>query len=119
MILIGEHQRIQNYIKTTFLRYFLLKTTLNLLPNKKEQIIVSPFCLENILKECYKLKIQSIIIEGGLRTLESFIKENLWDEARVFKTDKKLKTGIVAPEFKKISNQKETYESDKLNIYFN
>ena len=98
---------------------FFTKDPFELLPNKKEQNIVSPFCIKNILKECYKLKVQSIIIEGGLRTLESFIKDNLWDEARVFKTDKKIKTGIMAPDFKKISNQTEIYEGDILDIYFN
>ena len=98
---------------------FFTKDPIQLLPNKKEQKIVSPFSIKNILKECYKLKIQSIIIEGGLRTLESFIKDNLWDEARVFKTDKKLKTGIMAPKLEKKSSQSEIYEGDILDIYFN
>ena len=98
---------------------FLTKKPIKLFSNKKEQKIISPFSIKNILKECYKLNIQSIIIEGGLRTLESFIKDNLWDEARVFKTDKKLKTGIMAPKLEKKSSQSEMYEGDLLDIYFN
>ena len=98
---------------------FLTKKPIELFSNKKEQKIISPFSIKNILKECYKLNIQSIIIEGGLRTLESFIKDNLWDEARVFKTDKKLKTGIMAPKLEKKSSQSEMYEGDILDIYFN
>ena len=98
---------------------FLTKKPIKLFSNKKEQKIISPFSIKNILKECYKLNIQSIIIEGGLRTLESFIKDNLWDEARVFKTDKKLKTGIMAPKLEKKSSQSEMYEGDILDIYFN
>ena len=98
---------------------FLTKKPIKLFSNKKEQKIISPFSIKNILKECYKLNIQSIIIEGGLRTLESFIKDNLWDEARVFKTNKKLKTGIMAPKLKKKSSQSEMYEGDILDIYFN
>ena len=98
---------------------FLTKKPIKLFSNKKEQKIISPFSIKNILKECYKLNIQSIIIEGGLRTLESFIKDNLWDEARVFKTDKKLKTGIMAPKLEKKSSQSEIYEGDILDIYFN
>ena len=98
---------------------FLTKKPIELFSNKKEQKIISPFSIKNILKECYKLNIQSIIIEGGLRTLESFIKDNLWDEARVFKTDKKLKTGIMAPKLEKKSSQSEMYEGDLLDIYFN
>ena len=98
---------------------FLTKKPIKLFSNKKEQKIISPFSIKNILKECYKLNIQSIIIEGGLRTLESFIKDNLWDEARVFKTDKKIKTGIMAPKLEKKSSQSEMYEGDILDIYFN
>ena len=98
---------------------FLTKKPIKLFSNKKEQKIISPFSIKNILKECHKLNIQSIIVEGGLRTLESFIKDNLWDEARVFKTDKKLKTGIMAPKLEKKSSQSEMYEGDILDIYFN
>ncbi|MFK5890436.1 MAG: bifunctional diaminohydroxyphosphoribosylaminopyrimidine deaminase/5-amino-6-(5-phosphoribosylamino)uracil reductase RibD [Flavobacteriaceae bacterium] len=45
----------------------------------------------------YKYQIQSLIIEGGAITLQSFIDANLWDEARVFKSDKSLIEGIEAP----------------------
>jgi len=53
--------------------------------------------INNILKELHKQNIQSIIIEGGRETLQSFINTNLWDEARLFTTDKKIKNGIKAP----------------------
>jgi diaminohydroxyphosphoribosylaminopyrimidine deaminase/5-amino-6-(5-phosphoribosylamino)uracil reductase len=33
----------------------------------------------------YDHQIQSVIIEGGRQTLQTFIDANLWDEARVFK----------------------------------
>jgi len=39
--------------------------------------------LEELLKELAKRQIQSVIVEGGLRTLELFVSNNLWDEARV------------------------------------
>ena len=111
----GDSKLFQDNIPTLF----FTKKPIKLFSNKKEQKIVSPFSIKNILKECYKLNIQSIIIEGGLRTLESFIKDNLWDEARVFKTDKKIKTGIMAPKLEKKSSQSEMYEGDILDIYFN
>ena len=111
----GDSKLFQDNIPTLF----LTKKPIKLFSNKKEQKIISPFSIKNILKECYKLNIQSIIIEGGLRTLESFIKDNLWDEARVFKTDKKIKTGIMAPKLEKKSSQSEMYEGDILDIYFN
>lgn len=44
--------------------------------------------------------IQSIIIEGGAAVLNSFIANNLWDEARVFYGTKEFKNGIEAPQVK-------------------
>jgi diaminohydroxyphosphoribosylaminopyrimidine deaminase/5-amino-6-(5-phosphoribosylamino)uracil reductase len=39
--------------------------------------------VHQICHALYQLKIQSVIVEGGARMIESFIDENLWDEARV------------------------------------
>ncbi len=41
--------------------------------------------------------IQSVIIEGGAKTLKSFIEAGLWDEARIFTGPKPLKSGIKSP----------------------
>ena len=53
--------------------------------------------IKNILQELYKQNIHSLTIEGGAKTLQSFIDKKLWDEARVFTADKKLKDGVKAP----------------------
>ncbi len=45
----------------------------------------------------YTQHITSIIIEGGLKTLQTFIDENLWDEARIFKGTNHFKSGVMAP----------------------
>lgn len=45
----------------------------------------------------YKNDIQSVLIEGGTTTLQSFINANLWDEARVFKGQTTFQNGIKAP----------------------
>ncbi|MDP5082537.1 MAG: bifunctional diaminohydroxyphosphoribosylaminopyrimidine deaminase/5-amino-6-(5-phosphoribosylamino)uracil reductase RibD [Winogradskyella sp.] len=45
----------------------------------------------------YSETINSIIIEGGAKTLQTFIDENLWDEARVFIGKSEFKDGIKAP----------------------
>jgi len=42
------------------------------------------FVPQYILFQLYLQDIQSVIIEGGAHTLNSFINEGLWDEARVF-----------------------------------
>jgi len=42
-------------------------------------------------------KINSVIIEGGAKTLQTFIDENLWDEARIFLGPMLLKDGVKSP----------------------
>ena len=53
--------------------------------------------LNQLLAHLYSKNIQSIIIEGGTTTLQKFIDENLWDEARIFTSSKKLIYGVKAP----------------------
>ena len=50
-----------------------------------------------ILYQLYLMDIQSIIIEGGVKTLELFIKAGLWDEARIITGNNTWETGIKAP----------------------
>ncbi|OZV66441.1 riboflavin biosynthesis protein RibD [Winogradskyella aurantia] len=50
-----------------------------------------------ISKILYKRNINSIIIEGGTKTLQAFIDENLWDEARIFVGNIEFQNGTKAP----------------------
>jgi len=54
--------------------------------------------IPQILEELYRREIQSIIIEGGAELLNSFIKNDIWDEMRVFIGNKIFGNGIKAPE---------------------
>lgn len=45
----------------------------------------------------YEKNIQSVMIEGGKKLLESFINSNNWDEMRIFVSSKILKDGLKAP----------------------
>lgn len=65
-----------------------------------------------------KYGIQSIIIEGGRHTLQGFIDDNLWDEARVFIGNVHLKNGIKAPILKE-DFQTKGIKEDQLKLYFN
>lgn len=58
--------------------------------------------ISTILKTLYDLKINSLIVEGGATLLNSFIAENLWDEARIFTGNSYLKNGVLAPNLPKI-----------------
>ena len=57
------------------------------------------------------------MVEGGSFTLQSFIENNLWDEARVFVSDGKFKNGIKAPKIKLSNPQK--IGSDQLYLLKN
>ena len=67
----------------------------------------------------YKNNINSIIIEGGAKTLQTFINENLWDEARIFKGSSAFKTGVKAPNFSGNLIFEETILNDSLKFYNN
>ena len=56
--------------------------------------------INNITRKLHEQNVQSVIIEGGTTTLQSFIDMNIWDEARVFTTNKKLNDGVKAPVIK-------------------
>ena len=45
----------------------------------------------------YNKNIQSIIVEGGSKTIENFINKGVWDEARIIQNSKKLNNGIKSP----------------------
>jgi diaminohydroxyphosphoribosylaminopyrimidine deaminase/5-amino-6-(5-phosphoribosylamino)uracil reductase len=64
----------------------------------------------------YEEQIQSIIIEGGCKTLESFIDSNLWDEARIFKGATTFKKGIKAPKINGIIKEQMQISTDQLTI---
>jgi diaminohydroxyphosphoribosylaminopyrimidine deaminase/5-amino-6-(5-phosphoribosylamino)uracil reductase len=53
--------------------------------------------LNELIKDLYKQKIQSMIVEGGAYTIQSFIEADLWDEARIFQSPKTFGKGIAAP----------------------
>ena len=64
----------------------------------------------------FKNEIQSVIIEGGAQTLQSFINENLWDEARVFIGDTIFKDGVKAPQIHGIEVKRKHIFDNTLKI---
>jgi diaminohydroxyphosphoribosylaminopyrimidine deaminase/5-amino-6-(5-phosphoribosylamino)uracil reductase len=72
---------------------------------------------EQICEILFKNNINSIIVEGGAKTLQTFIDENLWDEVRVFTGNMQFKKGVKAPMFSEKLISEETILSDILKIY--
>jgi len=79
------------------------------------ETIINQVCLA-----LYTEGIQSVIIEGGTTLLNSFLNDNLWDEARVFTGNVLYKQGLKAPLISKF-NTYHTWQMGKetLNIYTN
>lgn len=75
--------------------------------------------VEEVLTALYQKNIQSIIVEGGAQILQSFINQNLWDEARVFVGNKFFTNGLKAPIIKKTSTSIEQISADTLTTYLN
>ncbi|QKJ29817.1 bifunctional diaminohydroxyphosphoribosylaminopyrimidine deaminase/5-amino-6-(5-phosphoribosylamino)uracil reductase RibD [Mucilaginibacter mali] len=72
-----------------------------------------------IMFQLYLQDVQSVIIEGGAATLNSFIAAGLWDEARVFTGNKILGNGIQSPLIKGVKYEEYIIGSDQLQIIFN
>lgn len=64
-------------------------------------------------------EIQSVIIEGGRQTLQTFIDANLWDEALVFRGNVSFTNGISAPNHSGKLIEKQTVLDDELLIFRN
>jgi diaminohydroxyphosphoribosylaminopyrimidine deaminase/5-amino-6-(5-phosphoribosylamino)uracil reductase len=75
--------------------------------------------IQEVLDELYKRNLQSIIIEGGAKLLQSFIDQNLWDEARVFVGNKYFENGLKAPKLTGNLISEEMIDSDQLKWIFN
>lgn len=52
---------------------------------------------ESALQRLYDDKMQSVIIEGGRKTLDQYLRHGLWDEARVLTGDQTWGAGTKAP----------------------
>ncbi len=82
-------------------------------------IEVEPFNLSEILSILYLEGTQSILVEGGQKTLNSFIVEGLWDEARVLTGTKDISSGLKAPALYHVPKHSYHFGQDLVSIYEN
>ncbi|MGZ3778368.1 MAG: bifunctional diaminohydroxyphosphoribosylaminopyrimidine deaminase/5-amino-6-(5-phosphoribosylamino)uracil reductase RibD [Mucilaginibacter sp.] len=76
------------------------------------------FVPQYILFQLYLQDMQSVVIEGGAYTLNSFIEANLWDEARVFTGKAILGQGINAPDITGMAAESLIIGEDQLQIFY-
>ncbi len=75
--------------------------------------------LSQLLNHLYKQEIQSVIIEGGAFTLNQFITQNLWDEARVLTGNVSFGKGLKAPAISAQQFDQINIGNDSLRTYNN
>ena len=75
--------------------------------------------LNEIIQSLFENDIQSVLVEGGAKTLQSFIDAGLWDEARVISNEELIiEDGISSPEMKNfVLVKEEKYFSDLIHFY--
>lgn len=76
--------------------------TIVLSKNKNQEIsnysmAINDFNLNKILSFLYDINVQSILVEGGTKTINEFLKYDLWDCIKVFKSQSNLIKGIKSP----------------------
>lgn len=72
---------------------------------------------KQILEVLNRHGIASVIVEGGQKTLQSFIDAGLWDEARVFVGQKVFGSGTSSPQIVGRLLSKELIDQDELLVY--
>lgn len=72
----------------------------------------------DLLKYLKSINIQSLIVEGGAITLQSFIDGNLWDEARVYTSVKKFRSGTSAPSLKWRSRHDSPIGNNTFSVFY-
>jgi len=73
---------------------------------------------ESIIDNIYKEGIQSVIVEGGRKTIQFFLDNNYWDCIKVFKTNKRLNEGTPRPDFNLNDYNYKMIEDDKFYELF-
>ncbi|MEZ7887069.1 MAG: diaminohydroxyphosphoribosylaminopyrimidine deaminase [Saprospiraceae bacterium] len=94
--------------------------------SKVERVInaQTEFCLLNdnedisnqVLKFLASRNILSVIIEGGKSTLESFINQKLWDEARILTGKNDWPKGLISPQVSGYETEEFNLNTDQIRI---
>ncbi|MEN8928137.1 MAG: bifunctional diaminohydroxyphosphoribosylaminopyrimidine deaminase/5-amino-6-(5-phosphoribosylamino)uracil reductase RibD [Flavobacteriales bacterium] len=75
--------------------------------------------IDNLLAKLHKLGIQSVLVEGGAKTLQAFVDSGKWDEAYVFENEKKFRNGVKAPHFQASVSSSILVGNDSLSVFKN
>ena len=66
-------------------------------PSPCRYVLSHDYSIDQLLNDCYERQQQSLIVEGGRQTLQSFIDRGLWDEIRIETAPLMTEEGTTAP----------------------
>ncbi|MBI9067557.1 MAG: bifunctional diaminohydroxyphosphoribosylaminopyrimidine deaminase/5-amino-6-(5-phosphoribosylamino)uracil reductase RibD [Salinivirgaceae bacterium] len=98
---------------------------LNSIKNDKEgnnefvKIAFGDSFLSNLMHVLAERNISSLLVEGGQKLIDTFIKQNLWDEARVFVGNRYFINGVSAPKIRGKIIATEKLRDNYLSVYKN
>ncbi len=76
--------------------------------------------LEELLQKLYENQIQSVLVEGGSRMLQTFIDANLWDETIIIKNENLiLENGTKAPKLEGNLVEEIDFRNNRVSFYRN
>jgi diaminohydroxyphosphoribosylaminopyrimidine deaminase/5-amino-6-(5-phosphoribosylamino)uracil reductase len=111
-----------NVLDKNYLTWIVNSKLEKKISNQLTEYLKIPFdenLLSNLLSRLYQSKRNTLIVEGGAITLQNFIDQNLWDEARILVGDKWLGNGINAPQISGIKRENFRIGTDILTIVQN
>ncbi len=73
----------------------------------------------HMLNYLYENGIQSVLVEGGRKIIDSFVQADAWDEARVFKGMLQFGAGVQAPDISGFRAEEYYIRKDLLLLYRN
>ncbi len=73
--------------------------------------------ITSLLQRLYDEGVQHLLVEGGAYTLNSFIEQNIWDEAISIVGNTELNDGVLAPEINAREAQRFEYAGDQFIRY--
>ena len=82
-----------------------------------EWVKINETSTKNILDELYNRGIISVFVEGGSRTLQYFIIDNVWDEALVIVGNKRFEEGLKAPIINRVPIAAHPFGEDMIYYY--
>ncbi len=82
------------------------------------KVITDKSLVQQVMDVLYGLNIQSVLVEGGAKLLQSFIDEKIWDEIRLITNREfRMQDGLPAPQFEGVKIAEQDLFSDSIEIF--